>query len=415
MTDPFNIQVNDTSSSERNLSNVKSEFIKNGASPELLHLLDGLNEPGDCGNSTNIPPWLDINLFHKGRKLYKKWLASLYFSNLLSLVISYNLPRSLRVLIFTKNSDTPLKAYNRFLSTIKHLMAWESGNIWDSNDKAHRDLQSIRKIHKIVSTKVNSDQHYTDVNEARITNIDHSGSACPMSSIIREEFQQKECKFIALENEDTPPLYISQFDMIFTQWAFIGLMVTHPKKMGCHYGTEEEFDAIIHFWRAIGYLLGIDDKYNICKGSLEEVRNLFQEFEQSILVPHLSLVDKNYEVMARAYVDGVGMMLQGPVIGMSFPSIFLYAADVLGEEVPIFARHMTLMQKIQYWHLHFFFNYVFLIPGADIFFSTGLRSALERLIKENTPTTRKHSIWFKIISLISIKLSISYIVTKGIF
>lgn len=54
-------------------------------------------------------------------------------------------------------------------------------------------------------------------------------------------------------------LRVSQKDMALTQFGFIGLMLLKKKELAI-VGTEEDERSIVHFWRTIGYFLGIQDK-----------------------------------------------------------------------------------------------------------------------------------------------------------
>lgn len=52
---------------------------------------------------------------------------------------------------------------------------------------------------------------------------------------------------------------VSQKDMSLTQFGFIGLILLKKKELGI-VGTKEDEMALVHFWRTIGYMLGIHDK-----------------------------------------------------------------------------------------------------------------------------------------------------------
>lgn len=54
--------------------------------------------------------------------------------------------------------------------------------------------------------------------------------------------------------------FTSQADMVVTQWAFFGLVLTQGSQFGVRLTREEE-EGLVHFWRIIGYLLGIEEKY----------------------------------------------------------------------------------------------------------------------------------------------------------
>lgn len=54
-------------------------------------------------------------------------------------------------------------------------------------------------------------------------------------------------------------LRVSQKDMALTQFGFMGLILIKKKELAIQ-GTNEDELAIVHFWRTIGYFLGIEDK-----------------------------------------------------------------------------------------------------------------------------------------------------------
>lgn len=47
--------------------------------------------------------------------------------------------------------------------------------------------------------------------------------------------------------------------MSLTQFGFIGLLLLKKKELGVK-GTEEDEKGLVHFWRTIGYMLGIQDE-----------------------------------------------------------------------------------------------------------------------------------------------------------
>lgn len=43
----------------------------------------------------------------------------------------------------------------------------------------------------------------------------------------------------------------------------MGYALTHPEFLGLYGAREEDLEAFVHFWRVIGSLLGIEDRYLI--------------------------------------------------------------------------------------------------------------------------------------------------------
>lgn len=57
-------------------------------------------------------------------------------------------------------------------------------------------------------------------------------------------------------NEEHPnEVWISQWDMVVTQFAFLGMMIVHPDDLGFAHLSHQDKDAILHCWRAIGMLI----------------------------------------------------------------------------------------------------------------------------------------------------------------
>lgn len=56
---------------------------------------------------------------------------------------------------------------------------------------------------------------------------------------------------------------ISQLDMALTQFGFIGFTLISGDMLGVH-TSDEELHGLVHFWRVIGHMLGMDERYYIC-------------------------------------------------------------------------------------------------------------------------------------------------------
>lgn len=342
------------------------------ASPRMKELFQGLNEPGDSRNPAEPPEWLDRDLFNQGRKFYKKYLFCIFFSELLSLIIMVSISRILRPLIYTSKSDTPIRALKRYVSTVKHIIAWYTGDVWEPNDPAHKDLLSIRSIHNKSADTFNSSKHYDKLERLSVTERGHIEPSCPLSPAIRQDLQPQARPGICLESSDNPTLYISQWDMTITQYSFMGLMLAHPHNMGVWWATDKDLEGFVHFWRGIGFLLGIEDKYNFCKGSVAETKALCLEIEELIVLPELSSADWNQEHMASSLITGINQMMPG----LSYPSMFRFLADTLKVSVPAFTKRMSLMQTFKYWTMRFVMHILFLAPGIHHIFNQFLLAAI---------------------------------------
>jgi hypothetical protein len=139
----------------------------------------------------------------------------------------------LEPLIETKQSASVALLFRRYLGTLTHVKTWYDGEIWVPENEAFKSVMLVRKMHKMVAGKLNADL------------------------------------------ETGVPLKISQYDMLITQFAFIGLVVLMPEKFGIHW-NDEDLECVLHFWRLVGYLLGIEEEYNLFSHTLHKIKMMCQ-------------------------------------------------------------------------------------------------------------------------------------------
>ncbi|XP_052121681.1 uncharacterized protein LOC113202178 [Frankliniella occidentalis] len=145
-------------------------------------------------------------------------------------------------------------------------------------------------------------------------------SGCPISAAVRRDLGRRVSA--ACPGEDTdgigekhrgPPrgVWMSQYDMSLTQWAFIGPVLQFPEQYGIGNATREELDGFVHLWEVFGYALGIDDRFNFCQGGLEATLRRARETLSTIVLPGLRGAQPPWEYMTRCMADGLGYLLPG--------------------------------------------------------------------------------------------------------
>jgi ER-bound oxygenase mpaB/B'/Rubber oxygenase, catalytic domain len=97
---------------------------------------------------------------------------------------------------------------------------------------------------------------------------------------------------------------ISQKDMAITQFGFMGFGVLQPKFLGFQH-THEDLEAFVHFWRVMGYMLGIKDEYNLCTDSLDSTIVRCRTVQQEFLLEILENPTADFVHMTRVIVDGL--------------------------------------------------------------------------------------------------------------
>ncbi|RXG52507.1 hypothetical protein Avbf_15032 [Armadillidium vulgare] len=317
-------------------------------------LLKGINKPGDCHNSPTPPQWLNRQLFEKGRKFCKKYFVCIMFSELLGLIIGSCFKRLVLPTIFTKYSNTPNKALRRYVSTVNRITKWFEEDVWDPKSRGHEDIMNVRMIHLKVSEQIKKAP--TDVSliyEKLECDFDLQ---CPFNSFYKNETKSiKRVKF-NLDDSKEPAEYLSQFDMALTQYCFIGLIITHPEKLGLWWTSDMEMESFIHFWRGIGWLLGIEDDYNLCNGTYKEVRALCLEIESKLVMPNLIEPNAGSYTTSDTFMRGINKLI--PVF--SYPSIMLYILTIFN--IPNFSPYVSWTHYSYYLILRFIFGFLFIFP-----------------------------------------------------
>ncbi|XP_023229207.1 uncharacterized protein LOC111629520 [Centruroides sculpturatus] len=202
-------------------------------------LRNGKYIPADNGNSMDVKPvWFDERKYNRAKEIVMENIVSIFLSHLAGLILIFLYTPLVEPFLFTGESSSLPALRRRYLLTCKHVLKWYAGDIWNPKDSAYKSILTVRNMHKNVAIQMDS----------------------PTSSLKAPEGM----------------LFFSQAGMLATQFAFIGWLTCFPKEVGL-YCDKDDLECILHFWRCIGYLLGMDDKYNICDGNYEETVVLFKE------------------------------------------------------------------------------------------------------------------------------------------
>ncbi|XP_066986880.1 uncharacterized protein [Macrobrachium rosenbergii] len=263
----------------------------------------GSERPSDCLYPLYPPPpWFDKEKFRRGQLWFHRNFLCIIVSNLVGLLCLLSCETILKVLAYTKRSYDTGKAFKRYLHTINHVRLWYSQDVFDPSTRASKSIQLVRRIHLV---------SHANARKAHI--------AMP-----------------------------SQTDMVVTQWAFFGLALTHGQQLGLK-GSIQDEEALIHFWRTIGYLMGIEDRYNLAVGTADEVKNNCHTILHQIIVPSMETPPDGFKPMSDALLDGVHIMVP-PVDPMAFMS---FTGSLLGlqeneESLPLYSRFIFSLMMLNF-------------------------------------------------------------------
>lgn len=97
---------------------------------------------------------------------------------------------------------------------------------------------------------------------------------------------------------------ISQKDMAITQFAFVGIQLSSPEKLGI-IASRNDLENFCHDWRVRGAMLGIEDRFNICGATLDETLSRIDAIKFDFVLPALIKIDPKVENYLRIAVEGM--------------------------------------------------------------------------------------------------------------
>ncbi|XP_011701025.1 PREDICTED: uncharacterized protein LOC105457831, partial [Wasmannia auropunctata] len=204
---------------------------------------------------------------------------------------------------------------------------------WTVGTRAYNDVQVVRRMHRAVRLKLcECDNEEIDM-ASKIRN-----PWCPDRETILEDFSS--CPALMGNglsiHQIISPKGLNQADMAATQFAFLGLIVLYPHELGIH-ASDEDMAAFCHTWRGLGYLLGMEDQYNFCRGSLKEIEQRSRDFMEFFMIPNLSRVTPEWEHMLRCFAEGSSYF--GSIL--PFKVLLLIVTDLLNIGMPRMRSTLT--------------------------------------------------------------------------
>ncbi|XP_053674150.1 rubber oxygenase-like [Anopheles nili] len=223
----------------------------------LQTLEEGESVSVDYG-PVELPDWYDEARFKRAQKFFKRNFYAMFVGKLCGLLAIITVPSILRVLIHTNQSSEPLTAYRRYVSTLMHTLEWYYEDLVPSS-RCWKSIAFVKKTHAGVSKQAD-----------RV----HSG------------------------------MIISQRDMAVTQFGFVGYVFINYRMLGIKFNTKD-MEAFTHFWRVIGHMMGIEERFNACTDSWETTEQRMSLIASEILKPALLNHSAEFVKMGKALITGL--------------------------------------------------------------------------------------------------------------
>ncbi|XP_013167689.1 PREDICTED: uncharacterized protein LOC106117794 [Papilio xuthus] len=205
-----------------------------------------------------LPEWFDEKLFKKGQRFYCRFCFGISYSMLTGLVALFAIPTILEVLAGSRRSSTKYTAYKRYVATFLHIQSWYTCEL-KPGSVSWKSLTAVRSAH---------------IKNGRAARLKKKGT-------------------------------VSQRDVALTLFSLVGPGILKPDRFGIRQLEADDWEAYNHYWAVIGYMLGLEDRYNVCRRNIYETRQVFQLLLDRVFVPCLENVPEYFEHMARVMMDGL--------------------------------------------------------------------------------------------------------------
>ena len=211
-------------------------------------------EPVEHRELGALPRKLSTLETEKVKKTLHDHLFAVCVNLLCGLYCLLHVPSVARVLEATKATGNPYGAFKRYYYTTMHVIQW-----FNRPEDYHKSVRAIRGIH-----------------------------------------------LNAFKHSLAKGLDVTQYEMILTQWAFVGPIVLFPDRSGLASMSCSQKMRYLELMFNIGKDMGVKNEYNICLGSYEEVKFRCHEVLRLAIRPWMR--SKGPHTQADVMLEGIHIL-----------------------------------------------------------------------------------------------------------
>jgi ER-bound oxygenase mpaB/B'/Rubber oxygenase, catalytic domain len=219
--------------------------------------LEAINEPCTVDQNDLFPSWYDDHKFKRAQRYFKENRFGIVVTSLVGLLSLFAEPHELAVLTSTGRLSEAKTSKSRVIRTTLHMLTWYETELATSS----LSWASLRKVRRL---------HFCTSNSSERKGIGH----------------------------------ISELDLALTTFGFMGFAIIRPHLFGIEHKSEDDHEAFIHFWAAVGHALGVQDKNNMCLFSPEVVGQICEIFRRYIFIPLMQVETPMFKSIVAALVAG---------------------------------------------------------------------------------------------------------------
>lgn len=296
----------------------------------------GVSSRGD-NKETNCQQFpIDEALYQKGRIFYQRNFFVVIVSMLAGLYSIIFLPSIAAVLKITGKSDTKVLAFQRYLRTVIHTSSW-----FEDCETMQKSLRLVLQMHRAASNK--------SVRAGSITTEHHLSVHYDDTSATNDSDVGKRRG-------------ITQLDMVVTQWGFVGPILLFQDNLFRDLDEKDCEAGFVYILYLVGRLLGIEDRFNLCSGSLEETRARCLAVLRQIIQPEMSRRDHTSVSLSTSLLGGINIL--NPFLNQQVHRL-LFERLIFEEKLDLPSDHRRGLST-----LLFLYKVVLTLPGRRVIRAT---------------------------------------------
>lgn len=227
---------------------------------------------------TKRPDYLDESRFDSAQKVVNKYYNSSFMASSMGLMLLLQLKQILVPLLKTGKSRTVSDLYDRYTATAIYIKRCYESRFYDQASDGWRYISIVRSMHQRIYKIMNEDEKNRELLPVR-------------------------------ERNNLDYVWVNQYDMALTQFAFIGLFLLRPDKCGARNISRDEMREVVYFWRLLSHQFGVEERFNLfvyheeLDKQLKLMEIIFDQYKQQLAPPRIGVGVKMAEGFLLAFED----------------------------------------------------------------------------------------------------------------
>lgn len=302
----------------------------------------------------NIPPiYLNEERFERAQKTIQKYFANLSMASSTGLLILVQLDCIVIPLLKTGKSRTVCSLHDRYTMTAEAICKYYETNFYDKSSEGWKYISLIRSMHQRIHQMMQKDKRLVEMKQ----------------------------------NIEPQTVWVNQYDMALTQFAFVGLFLLRPKKCGAYKTSDQELEDVTYYWRILSYYLGIEERFNVF--IYDEDIEKQTEFMELLLNHFKELLKNSRNQVGLAMAEGITLAFEDFTKESSFNILDHWWSSDFSLSGLNELKPYTIEERFKVLQFLFYFEFMFKSDKLRWWASDLYKAKLIKFVKSGEENKRK--------------------------